>query len=273
MTGSDSPILILTLTCADRPGIVASVASLIAEHGGNILESSQFGDRATDNFFMRVRFSFPEADRFGFYFRPISERFAMRWDAQREDIKGRVLIMVSRMDHCLVDLLYQWWSGTIPMEITGVVSNHESNRALVEAHELPFHYLPVNEENRAEQEEKLLRIINNTRTDLVVLARYMQILSDALTKRLFGNVINIHHSFLPGFKGGWPYQQAYDRGVKLIGATAHYVTANLDEGPIIEQDVARVTHADEPRHLRRRAAESNPVCWYRPWTGTWHDVC
>ncbi|MGD8429677.1 MAG: formyltetrahydrofolate deformylase [Ectothiorhodospiraceae bacterium] len=246
---ADAPVLILKLTCADRPGIVAAVASVIAERGGNILESSQFDDITTGNFFMRVRFSFPEAERFAFFFRPVAERFAMRWEAQREEVKGRVLIMVSKMDHCLVDLLYQWRSGTIPMEITGVVSNHEATRELVEAHDLPFHYLPVKRDNKAEQENRLLEIVNDTGTDLVVLARYMQILSDSLSKRLFGKVINIHHSFLPSFKGAKPYHQAHERGVKLIGATAHYVTPDLDEGPIIEQDVARVTHADEPREL------------------------
>ncbi|MCP1675254.1 formyltetrahydrofolate deformylase [Natronocella acetinitrilica] len=246
---ANAPILILKLTCADRPGIVAAVSGLIAEHGGNILESSQFDDLRTGQFFMRVRFSFAEAERFSFFFKPVAERFSMRWDVQREDVRGRVLIMVSRFDHCLVDLLYRWRTGTIPMDVVAIVSNHETARPIAELHDLPFHHLPVTRETRAAQEAKLLGLVEETGADLVVLARYMQILSDGLSNRLFGKVINIHHSFLPGFKGARPYHQAHERGVKLIGATAHYVTADLDEGPIIEQDVERVDHADEPEDL------------------------
>ncbi|MCS4505979.1 formyltetrahydrofolate deformylase [Arhodomonas aquaeolei] len=249
MTATNAPVIVLKLTCTDRPGIVAAVTSVIAEHGGNILESSQFDDLATGRFFMRVRFSMAETGRFHALFRPVADRFAMSWDARREEVRSRVLIMVSKMDHCLVDLLYQWRSGIIPMEIVGVVSNHETNRGLVESHGLTFHHLPITDDNRTEQEERLLRVVEDTGTDLVVLARYMQILSDAFASRLFGRIINIHHSFLPSFKGARPYHQAYDRGVKLIGATAHYVTADLDEGPIIEQDVARVTHAHEAGEL------------------------
>ena len=244
-----SPVLILKLTCADRPGIVAAVAGLIAEHGGNILESSQFDDLRTGQFFMRVRFSFAEAERFDFFFRPVANRFAMRWEVQRESVRGRVLIMVSRFDHCLVDLLYRWRTGTIPMDVTGIVSNHEVTRPIAGQYDLPFHYLPVTRDNKAEQEARLLRLVEDTGTDLLVLARYMQILSDSLSNRLFGKVINIHHSFLPGFKGARPYHQAHERGVKLIGATAHYATPDLDEGPIIEQDVERVDHSHEPEDL------------------------
>ncbi len=244
-----SPVLILKLTCADRPGIVAAVSGLIAEHGGNILESSQFDDLRTGQFFMRVRFTLEEADRFAFFFRPVATRFAMRWDVQREDVRGRVLILVSRFDHCLVDLLYRWRTGSMPMNVAGIVSNHEVTRPIAELHELPFHHLPVTPENKAEQEARLLALVESTGTDLVVLARYMQILSDSLSNRLFGKVINIHHSFLPGFKGARPYHQAHERGVKLIGATAHYVTPDLDEGPIIAQEVDRVDHAHEPEDL------------------------
>lgn len=242
-------ILILKLTCPDRPGIVAAVSTLIAEHGGNILESSQFDDLRSGQFFMRVRFSFREAERFEFLFRPVADRFAMRWQIQPEEVRGRVLIMVSKLDHCLVDLLYQWRTGTIPMDVVGIVSNHEVTRPIAENHGLPFHYLPVTRANKQEQEARLLSLVDATGTDLVVLARYMQILSDGLSRRLFGKVINIHHSFLPSFKGARPYHQAHERGVKLIGATAHYVTPELDEGPIIEQDVERVSHADGPDQL------------------------
>lgn len=248
MSASD-PIVILKLTCPDRPGIVAAVSTLIAEHGGNILESSQFDDLSSGQFFMRVRFSFRAADRFGFLFRPVADRFGMRWHIQAEEVRGRVLIMVSKLDHCLVDLLYQWRTGTIPMDIVGVVSNHEITRPIAENHGLPFHYLPVTKATRRAQEASLLSLVEDTGTDLVVLARYMQILSDGLSTRLFGKVINIHHSFLPSFKGARPYHQAHERGVKLIGATAHYVTPDLDEGPIIEQDVERVSHADGPARL------------------------
>ncbi len=249
MTDSQDPVLILKLTCADRPGIVAAVSTLIAEHGGNILESSQFDDLRTGRFFMRVRFSFAWAERFAFYFRPAADRFDMRWEVHRQDERGRVLILVSRLDHCLVDLLYQWRTGTIPMDIVGIGSNHTAARSIAEVHGLPFHHLPVQPKNKAEQEARLLALVEETGADLVVLARYMQILSNKLANRLFGKIINIHHSFLPSFKGAKPYHQAHERGVKLIGATAHYVTPDLDEGPIIEQDVERVDHADGPEEL------------------------
>lgn len=243
------PTLILKLTCLDRPGIVAAVSGLIAEQDGNILASSQFFDQRTGQFFMRVRFALTKADRFSFRFAPIANRFEMRWDLQQEDVRGRVLIMVSRFDHCLVDLLYRWRTGTIRMDIVGVVSNHEDARPIADQAGVEFHHLPITPETRAAQEAALLRIIEDTRTDLVVLARYMQVLSDSLCNRLFGKVINIHHSFLPSFKGARPYHQAHERGVKLIGATAHYVTSDLDEGPIIEQVVSRVDHAHEPSDL------------------------
>jgi len=266
MTATD-PILILKLTCDDRPGIVAAVATAIAEHGGNILESAQFDDLETGRFFMRVRFTFAEAEKFAFYFRPIGERFGMRWEVAPEDRKGRVLIMVSKFDHCLIDLLYHWRTGAIPMDVVGVVSNHEDARRIVEAEGLPFHYLPVTKETKEAQEAALLKLVEETEADLVVLARYMQILSDKLSNKLFGKVINIHHSFLPSFKGAKPYHQAHARGVKLIGATAHYVTPDLDEGPIIEQAVERVSHADYPDDLIRigRDTESHVLARAVKW--------
>ncbi|MDN3519349.1 formyltetrahydrofolate deformylase [Aquisalimonas lutea] len=268
MTASNDPVLVLKVTCTDRPGIVAAVSTVIAEQGGNILESSQFNDLRTGRFFMRVRFSFPDPARFRALFRPVGQRLEMEWSVRDEARAGRVLLLVSRLDHCLVDLLYQWRTGTIAMDLAGVVSNHDDLRGLVEASGLPFHYLPVTPEARPEQEARLLDVIERTETELVVLARYMQILSVATADALFGRAINIHHSFLPGFKGARPYHQAHARGVKLIGATAHYVTADLDEGPIIEQDVERVTHADTPeelasigRHLEARAL-ARAVRWH-----------
>ena len=249
MTAPTDPVLILRLNCADRPGIFAAVSTLIATHGGNILESSQFNDVLTGEFFMRVRFTFPAPDEFDALFSPIAQKQAMTWDARREATRARVLILVSELDHCLVDLLYLWRTAFISMEVVGVVSNHDTLRSQVEAHGLPFHHLPVTPETKEEQEARLFGLIENTETDLVVLARYMQILSNELARRLFGRAINIHHSFLPGFKGARPYHQAHARGVKLIGATAHYVTADLDEGPIIEHDVERVTHADSPENF------------------------
>jgi formyltetrahydrofolate deformylase len=244
VTTCNDPVLVLKVACTDRPGIVAAVSTVIAERGGNILESSQFNDLRTGRFFMRVRFSFPDATRFEALFRPVGQRLNMDWSVRDEARSGRVLLLVSRLDHCLVDLLYQWRTGTIAMDLAGVVSNHGDLRGLVEAAGLPFHYLPVTPETRPKRETRLLDVIERTGTELVVLARYMQILSAATADALFGRAINIHHSFLPGFKGAKPYHQAFERGVKLIGATAHYVTDDLDEGPIIEQDVIRVNHSD-----------------------------
>lgn len=268
VTTANDPVLVLKVACTDRPGIVAAVSTLVAEQGGNILESSQFNDLRTGRFFMRVRFSFPDATRFEALFRPVGQRLGMEWSVRDEARPGRVLLLVSRLDHCLVDLLYQWRTGTIAMDLAGVVSNHEDLRGLVEASGLPFYYLPVTAETRPEQEARLLDLVERTETELVVLARYMQILSAGTADALFGRAINIHHSFLPGFKGARPYHQAHARGVKLIGATAHYVTADLDEGPIIEQDVERVTHADTPqelaaigRHLEARAL-ARAVRWH-----------
>jgi formyltetrahydrofolate deformylase len=236
---------ILTLSCPDRRGIVRAVSGVLADNGCNILDSAQFNDVATGVFYMRVHF----ADETGggrelqATFKPLADEFAMDWHLHDASDKPRVLLMVSKIGHCLNDLLFRYSSGLIHAEIPAVVSNHEDFRALTESHCIPFHYLPVSAENRAEQEQQLLRLIDEECIDLVVLARYMQVLSPELCRALRGRAINIHHSFLPSFKGAHPYTQAHARGVKLIGATAHFVTDDLDEGPIIEQDVIRVGHA------------------------------
>lgn len=242
---------ILKVTCDDQPGIVAAVARCVAENGGNILECQQFDDSETGTFHMRLRFSSTDIDRTQFEMRPIIERFGMKVDMVPEARKGRVVIMVSKMDHCMNDLLYRWRKGDLNMDLVGIVSNHETYRAQVEQAGLPFTHIPVTKDTKPEAEKELLKFITDHEVDLIVLARYMQILSDDLSKRLFGKVINIHHSFLPSFKGAKAYHQAHARGVKLIGATAHYVTPDLDEGPIIEQEVSRVSHTDNAEdHVR-----------------------
>ncbi|HWK50966.1 MAG TPA: formyltetrahydrofolate deformylase [Steroidobacter sp.] len=236
---------ILRLSCPDRRGIVAAVASFLLEQRCNIVESAQFGDQAK-RFFMRVCFDSEQAQpaaALQVAFAPIGEKFAMQWDCYDLTRKQRVVLMVSRFGHCLNDLLYRYRTGALAIEIPAIVSNHRDFYRLCAANDIPFHYLPVSPENKQRQEQQLLEIVGEAGADLVVLARYMQILSPALCQRLEGRAINIHHSFLPSFQGARPYQQAHDRGVKLIGATAHYVTEDLDEGPIIEQDVARVDHA------------------------------
>ena len=256
-----SPELILTLSCPDVRGIVAGVAGAIATFDGNILESAQYRDAASERFFMRVRFepmagthADPEAD-FAEHFRVIARRYAMEWSVVRADRRQRVLLMVSQGGHCLNDLLYRWRVGQLPMELAGVVSNHETWRERVEAEGLPFHHLPVTPDTKADAEAGLMAIVEERDVELVVLARYMQVLSEALTERMAGRVINIHHSALPSFKGARPYHQAHARGVKLIGATAHYVTADLDEGPIIAQDVEPVTHAMDADQMAMRGRE------------------
>ncbi len=246
--------LILKLSCPDRPGIVAAVASQIAQNDGNILESAQFGDMATGRFFMRIRFAcLGQAGHAAFEaaLKPVAERFAMDWCLVPEDRRGRVLILVSKLDHCLNDLLYRWRTNDLPMDLVAVVSNHDTARPIVEAAGLPYFHWPVTPDSKPEQEAKIRRLIEVERVDLVILARYMQILSEPTARALSGRVINIHHSFLPSFKGAKPYHQAHRRGVKLIGATAHYVTADLDEGPIIEQYAERVSHAHAPDDLIR----------------------
>jgi formyltetrahydrofolate deformylase len=240
------PQFILTLSCADRPGIVGAVGSFLADNGCNIIDSAQFGDVDTGRFMMRVLFErlevAPQRAPLAAAFADIGERFAMRWELHDAQERPRVLIMVSRLDHCLNDLLYRYRIGALPMDPVAIVSNHRDTYRLAASYDIPFFYLPVTNETRVQQESKLWAIIEDEHAELVVLARYMQVLSNDLCRRLEGRAINIHHSFLPSFKGAKPYHQAYARGVKLIGATAHYVTPDLDEGPIIEQEVARVDY-------------------------------
>ena len=246
MTSSARQRFILTLSCTDRPGIVGAVGTFLATHQCNILESAQFGDAESQRFMMRVSFErldgAPPADALREAFAQVATRYAMQWALYDASVKPRVLIMVSKFDHCLNDLLYRYRIGALAMDPVAIVSNHRDTYRLAASHDVPFHHLPVTPETRAAQEAKLWALIEETGAELVVLARYMQILSNDLCRRLEGRAINIHHSFLPSFKGAKPYHQAYARGVKLIGATAHYVTSDLDEGPIIEQEVARVDY-------------------------------
>ena len=238
---------ILTLACPDTTGIVAAVSGFLAEYGNNIVQSDQFGDADTGRFFLRVSFCaserLPDATAMRAAFTPIGERFAMDWEIHDTAIKPRMVILVSKFGHCLNDLLYRYRVGALNVEIPAVISNHREFYQLAASYNIPFHYLPIMNDDKAAQESRILEIIRHEQADLVVLARYMQVLSDAMCRELEGRAINIHHSFLPSFKGARPYHQAYERGVKRIGATAHYVTADLDEGPIIEQDVARVDHS------------------------------
>ncbi|MFW3616557.1 formyltetrahydrofolate deformylase [Billgrantia antri] len=245
---------VLTVSCKTGPNIVASVTSYLSEHGGYIYELSQFDDKITGQFFMRTVFNTHTASCSSFEqmragFVDLAEKFGLKWEMHEAHRPTRVVIMVSRFDHCLVDLLYRYRKGNLNIEIMAVVSNHLDLLSVAEREEIPFFHLPVTKENKSEQEDELLNIVNETGAELVVLARYMQVLSDGLCEQLQGRAINIHHSFLPGFKGGKPYHQAFDRGVKLIGATAHYVTGDLDEGPIIEQSVQPVNHAYYPEEL------------------------
>ena len=251
---------VLRLTCPNRPGIVAAISNLLFQNGCNILDAQQFDDTQSDLFFSRVVFN-PVAASPGVAvirerFAPVAQGFAMDWSIDDLGCRSRVLLLASTHHHCLADLLYRWHAGELAMDVVGIVSNHpRETYSHLNFGTVPFHHLPVSSDTRPQQEARLLALIRDTRTDLVVLARYMQILSDGLTRELAGRCINIHHSFLPGFKGAKPYHQAHARGVKVIGATAHYVTADLDEGPIIEQDVERVTHRDGPDDLARRGRD------------------
>ena len=259
------PQYILTIASPDRPGIVAAVTTVLFEAGGNILEAQQFDDLQSNRFFMRVVFvaeaaapaeSDAYAERFRTQFAPTAKRFGMEWTLRNRLEKRRVMILVSKSDHCMVDLLYRWRTGELPMDITAIVANHpRETYANIDFSGLRFHHLPITRQTKMEQEAELWDLVRATNTDLVVLARYMQVLSDGLTAKLNGRCINIHHSFLPGFKGAKPYHQAHERGVKLIGATAHYVTSDLDEGPIIEQDVERISHGDTPDDLVRKGRD------------------
>jgi len=234
---------ILNLACPDRTGIVHAVSGFLLERGGNIEEAAQYNDPATGLFFMRVQFRCPlEAAPLRAQMTDLAARFAMRWRLHECAQPMRCVIFVSREGHCLNDLLFRWKSGLLPLDLRAIISNHRDFYQLAASYGIAFHHIPVTRENKAKAEARQLEIIDGEQAELVVLARYMQILSDAMCEQLAGRAINIHHSFLPSFKGARPYHQAHQRGVKLIGATAHYVTADLDEGPIIEQDVARVDH-------------------------------
>jgi formyltetrahydrofolate deformylase len=237
---------VLTVACKSTRGIVAAIATYLADQGCNIIDSSQFDDLTTGMFFTRVSFISEEGVSLAAIkegFTPIAEKFAMVSEIHDGDQRMKVLLMVSRFGHCLNDLLYRWKIGALPIDIVGVVSNHFEDQKVVVNHDIPFHHIKVTKENKPQAEAQIMQLVESSGTELIVLARYMQVLSDAMCQKMSGRIINIHHSFLPSFKGANPYKQAYERGVKLIGATAHYVTADLDEGPIIEQDTARITHA------------------------------
>lgn len=245
-TDEAAPVHILTLSCEDRPGIVAAVTAELAAKGANIAESSQFWDRQTNRFFMRIAFISPPGSTRDSLERALKssvDRFGMKTALVDQGRRPKIIVMVSKFDHALLHLLYQIRVGWLNAEVAAVVSNHEDARRFAELEGIPYHHWPTTRENKAEQEQKLLDLVQQTGAELVILARYMQVFSKGLSDRLFGRAINIHHSFLPSFKGAKPYHQAFDRGVKLIGATAHYVTSDLDEGPIIDQETERVTHA------------------------------
>jgi formyltetrahydrofolate deformylase len=263
---------VLTLSCPDKPGIVYAVASFLVQHSGNILASQQYGESPDGRFFMRVHFTIPapglpladlERD-----FSWVGEAFHMTWQLHDQAARVRTLIMVSRLGHCLNDLLFRWKTCALPVDVVGVVSNHRDFAELAESYRIPFHHIPVTPPTKAAAEARLLDVIGEAGADLIVLARYMQILSGEVCKRVEGRMINIHHSFLPSFKGAKPYHQAHARGVKLVGATAHYVTPDLDEGPIIEQDVIRVDHTLPPERLAEAGRDVEAQVLAR--AVTWH---
>ncbi len=261
-----SPALyILTTSCPDTTGIVAGIAGFLASHNATITEAQHHDDPYTRTSFMRAVFHdngqgmppLEDLDRqFG---EQVGQRFQMQWDFHEAQRRCRALIAVSRQGHCLNSILHRWSTGTLPIEVVAVVSNHQDLRSLAEWHGVPFHYLPILDGRKAEQERRIMELYEKVDAELLVLARYMQILTADACRRLAGRVINIHHSFLPGFKGARPYHQAHARGVKLIGATAHYVTTDLDEGPIIEQEVARVDHTQSPEDLTVIGSELETV--------------
>lgn len=251
---------VLSLVCKDRPGIVAAVTRTLLELGANITEAGQFEDHSTGQFFMRIVFdaenSRYESGELVSVLENPARNFELSWKLRPSDQKKKVLILVSRQDHCLADLLYRTSIGELHMDVVGILSNHPREALHVASiGEIPYHHLPVTAETRLQQEAQIKSVVKETGAELVVLARYMRILSDDLASYLWGRCVNIHHSFLPGFKGARPYHQAFDRGVKLIGATAHFVSSDLDEGPIIEQDVEPVTHADSPEDMVRKGRD------------------
>ena len=262
---------ILTLSCPDRRGIVHAVSGFLMERGGNIEEAAQYNDHGTGLFFMRVRFAcegVPEAELRS-QLASLADGFGMGWKLHAAQQPMKTVLLVSKEGHCLNDLLFRWKSGLLPVDIRAIISNHRHFYQLAASYNVPFHHIPVTAATKAQAEAKQLEIIEAEGADLVVLARYMQILSNEMCGRLAGRAINIHHSFLPSFKGAKPYYQAHDRGVKLIGATAHYVTADLDEGPIIEQDVARADHTDTVEDLTARGRDTESLVLAR--AVKWHS--
>ncbi|MCR2053098.1 formyltetrahydrofolate deformylase [Actinomyces bowdenii] len=257
MAQPDSPThLVLSLSCPDRPGIVHAVTGALARRGGNITESKQFGDADTGLFFMRVQvLTTVPRQEMEKDLAELARDYSMEWSLDEVGRPMRTLILVSKEGHCLTDLLFRARSQGLPIDVAGVVGNHEDLRPVADFYDIPFHHIPVTPETKEAAEQELISLVESLGVELVVLARYMQILSPALCERLRGGVINIHHSFLPSFKGARPYAQAHERGVKLIGATAHYVTADLDEGPIIEQDVTRAAHEDSVSVLRSKGQD------------------
>lgn len=251
MTTPAAASYILTLSCPDRAGIVHAVTGVLVEHGANITEAQQFNDPGTGLFFMRVQFDAPGStlEQMRVAFAPLAVRLAMRLELSPAGERMRALIMVSQLGHCLNDLLFRHRTRMLPLDVRAVVSNHRDFEALAGGYGIAFHHVPVEGSHKAAAEARLVELLDAERIELVILARYMQILSEPLCRRLAGRAINIHHSFLPSFKGAQPYRQAFERGVKIIGASAHYVTADLDEGPIIEQDIARVDHSHDPAEL------------------------
>jgi len=245
---------VLTLSCQDTLGIVAAIANFLAEHQGNIIESAQYSDLESNCFFMRVVFepqkTAPSFSHINKAFSKVAKQFAMEWHCHDLSQKPNVMLMVSKESHCLNDLLHRYASGCLPVEITSVVSNHTDLEHMAHWYEIPFFHLPINKKNKKDQEQTLLQLMQAQEIDLLVLARYMQVLSPNLVKQVAGRAINIHHSFLPSFKGANPYKQAFERGVKVIGATAHYVSNALDEGPIIAQEVIHVDHTSSPQDLK-----------------------
>ena len=277
MTAAGGREYVLTLSCPDKPGIVYAVSSFLVQHSANILASQQYGESPDGRFFMRVHFAVPphsvaapgellaQLER-GFSW--VAEAFHMTWQLHDQAARIRTLIMVSRLGHCLNDLLFRWKTGSLPVEVASVVSNHADFAELAATYRIPFRHIPVTPQTKAAAESQLLEVIDDTGADLIVLARYMQILSGEVCKRVEGRMINIHHSFLPSFKGAKPYHQAHARGVKLVGATAHYVTPDLDEGPIIEQDVIRVNHTLSPDRLAEAGRDVEAQVLAR--AVTWH---
>jgi formyltetrahydrofolate deformylase len=267
---SASTSYVLTFSCPDQTGIVYAVTGLMAERGGNITDAAQYNDTSTGQFFMRVQFSMdPEklAD-FRVKFGDTANAMLMNWQLAEANAKMRAFIMVSKLGHSLNDLLFRHRSGLLQLDIRGVVSNHRDFYQLAASYDIPFHHIPVTPDTKAQAEGKLLELVAQEQIELVVLARYMQVLSENLCKQLEGKAINIHHSFLPSFKGAKPYYQAHDRGVKIIGATAHYVTSDLDEGPIIEQDIQRVDHSCDPQQLTTIGRDVESAVLAR--AVTWH---